>query len=245
MEVHPIGCLNGRSTENITNGIKRMTKIPREDVFMVGGIELTQIAEKYMALSPKTKLLSAACGGGELELYLCEKYGCVVTGVDASSDGISKAKTRTTARGLESLASFEVGDVENLRFEEEMFDVVFCSGALCAFLEKGPLEFHRVLKPQGKVVVFEVIWLQDDIPKEANEYWTNGGKWQVLTLTRHCQVFQKQGFDILLSEAYHEPSWWEAYHEDRSSSSSFQKERAQYLSDQEYIGVGLFILEKA
>ena len=213
-----------------------MTKISREDVFMVGGIELTQMAEKHIALSPETKLLSVACGGGELELYLCEKYGCAVTGVDASSDGISKAKTKTTSRGLESLASFEVGDVENLRFEGEMFDVVFCSGALCAFLEKGPLEFHRVLKPQGKVVILEVIWLQDDIPKEANEYWTNGGKYQVLTLAGHCQVFQDQGFSILLSETYHEPSWWEVFFEDRSSLPDFQKQREQYLSDQDYIG---------
>jgi len=222
-----------------------MPKIVREDVFMVGGIELTQIAEKHMTLSPETKLLSVACGGGELELYLCEKYGCTVTGVDASSHGIENAAAKTTSRRLEKLASFEVGDAENLRFEGETFDVVFCSGALCAFLEKGPMEFHRVLKPQGKVVIFEVIWLEDDIPKEVNENWTNGGKFQVLNLASHCQAFQDQGFDIVLSEAYHEPSWWEAYHEDRSSSPSFQEEKEQYLSDQDYIGVGLFILEKA
>lgn len=222
-----------------------MPKILREEVFMVGGIELTQIAEKYIVLSPETKLLSIACGGGELELYLCEKYGCTVTGVDASSDGISNAKTKTTSRGLEKRVSFEVGDAENLRFKEETFDDVFCSGALCAFLEKGPLEFHRVLKPQGQVVVLEVIWLRDDFPKEANEYWTNGGKWQVLTLARHCQVFQDQGFSVLLSEAYHEPSWWEAFFEDRNSLPAFQEQRKRYLSDQDYIGVGLFILEKA
>ena len=222
-----------------------MPKISREEVFMVGGIELTQIAEKHMALSSERKFLSVACGGGELELYLCEKYGCAITGVDASSDGISNAQVKTTARGLERLASFEVGDAENLRFDGEMFDVVFCSGALCAFLEKGPLEFHRVLKPQGKVVVFEVIWLQDDIPKEVNEYWTNGGKWQVLTLARHCQVFQDQGFNVLLSEVYHEPSWWEAFFKDRNFLPAFQEQRKQYRSDQEYIGVGLFILEKA
>ena len=166
---------------------------------MVGGIELTRIAETHLALSQKTKLLSVACGQGELELYLCEKYGCAVTGVDASCGAISQARAKTASRGLERLASFEVGDAKDLRFDGEMFDVIFCSGALCAFLGEGPIEFHRVLSPQGRAVVLEVVWRQDDVLKEVSEYWTNGGKWQVLTLVRHCQSFQ--GAHILVGGA--------------------------------------------
>lgn len=53
-----------------------MQRISRSEVIMPGGIELTQIAEDQMDLSSDSKLLSVACGTGELELYLAEKYGC-------------------------------------------------------------------------------------------------------------------------------------------------------------------------
>ena len=57
-------------------------EISREEVIMPGGVELTKEAEQHMGLGPPTTLLSVACGTGELELYLAEKYKCNVVGID-------------------------------------------------------------------------------------------------------------------------------------------------------------------
>ena len=63
--------LNSGSQENA----KKMQEISRKEVIMPGGIELTRVAESYMALSSDSKLLSVACGTGELELYFAKKSG--------------------------------------------------------------------------------------------------------------------------------------------------------------------------
>jgi ubiquinone/menaquinone biosynthesis C-methylase UbiE len=114
-----------------------MYEISRKQVIMPGGIELTREAERHIGLRPDTRMLSVACGTGGLELYLAEKFGCPVVGVDLSASFIRAAREKAAARKLDDLVSFEIGDGSSLAFGDASFDMVFCSGALCAFFESG------------------------------------------------------------------------------------------------------------
>jgi ubiquinone/menaquinone biosynthesis C-methylase UbiE len=124
-----------------------------------------------------------------------------------------------------------------------MFDVVFCSGALCAFFHNGLREFQRVVKPGGKCAVIEVVWRHERVPLEVVQRWTEGTA-HVLTLAGNCEAFEQQGFRVLLSQEYHEPSWWESYYEDRGDAPNWIKERDNYRRDQEHLGLGLFVVKK-
>ena len=132
-----------------------MLQLSREEVIMPGGIELTRVAESYMGLTSEDQLLSIACGTGELELYFAEKYGCHVTGIDSEQGFIAKAKQKTVQRNLQDWATFKIGDGKALIFQSNSFDIVFCSGALCAFFYDGLREFNRVLKAKGKAVIID------------------------------------------------------------------------------------------
>ncbi|NIM92228.1 MAG: methyltransferase domain-containing protein [Anaerolineales bacterium] len=221
-----------------------MREASRKEVIMPGGIELTKEAERHVNLRANTRMLSVACGTGELELYLAEKYKCYIVGVDTSDDFIRSAREKTAARRLGDLVTFEVGDGNALTFGDASFDVVFCSGALCAFFDNGLREFHRVLKPGGRAVVIDVIWRREDVPEEIERCWT-GGTACVLTLNGNEQAFATHQFHTLFAREYHEPSWWEAYYEDRGNASHWQEERQNYRAHQDYIGLGLFVIEKA
>jgi ubiquinone/menaquinone biosynthesis C-methylase UbiE len=210
---------------------------------MPGGIELTKEAEQHVDLGPSTTILSVACGTGELELYLAEKYKCKIVGIDSSDGFIRTAREKTAARSLDELASFEIGDGNSLKFEEASFDAVFCSGALCAFFGNGLREFHRVLKPGGRVVVLDVIWRRGNVPKEVARQWTEGTA-DIRTVNGNCAASTEQGFVVLFAQAYHEPSWWDAYYEDRGTAPQWIAEHRRYKRDQEYLGLGLFVLEK-
>lgn len=220
-----------------------MTKISRKEVIMPGGIEMLLEAENYMMLDPDCHLLSVACGTGELELYLAEKYGCHITGIDSGKGFIERAQEKTLARKLQEVAKFEVGDGNNLKFEPSSFDVVFCSGALCAFFLNGLKEFHRVLMPHGIAVITDVVWRKNAIPKEIDDCWS-GGSAHILTRTANSEAFADAGFQTVFSKEYHEPSWWDAYYEDRGHAQHWQEERDHYLDHQDYIGLGLFVIEK-
>jgi ubiquinone/menaquinone biosynthesis C-methylase UbiE len=221
-----------------------MVEINRQEVIMPGGIELTLEAERHLDLHSDTRLLSVACGTGELELYLAEKYGCAVTGIDIGEWAIKRAREKVAARGLGHLARFEIGDGNALRFATEAFDVVLCCGALCAFFDNGLKEFHRVLAPGGRAAIMDVLWRRDPVPEHVAQCWAGEGA-TVLTRDGNCRAFEERGFRVRFAQAYHEPAWWKAYYDDREDAPHWREERANYEAHRDYIGLGVFILEKS
>lgn len=220
-----------------------MTQICRQEVIMPGGIELTLEAERHLDMNPDTKVLSVACGTGELECYLAENYGCAIVGIDITEGFIERARKKAAARGLGSLVQFKIGDGNCLEFGNGMFDVVFCSGALCEFYDNGLAEFHRVLRRGGRAAIIDVIWKSEQVPRDVEQCWTEGTA-KILTLDGNCRAFTSHGFKVLFSQAYHEPSWWEAYYDDRGNAPNWQQERANYRAHKDYIVLGLFVTEK-
>ena len=97
-------------------------------------------------------ILDVACGSGTLSLKIAEK-GCKVYGIDISEDAIKSAKR--LAERAKIACTFEVGNAENLPYADEYFDKIVCSSSLEHFKDemKALKEIHRVLKPNGRVVL--------------------------------------------------------------------------------------------
>lgn len=105
-------------------------------------------------LDPKEgeKILDIACGGGELSLKIAEK-GSKVCGINLSEDEIKYAKCLAERERI--LCEFKVGNAEDLPYQDKYFDKVVCSSSLEHFKDdiKALKEMHRVLKPNGSVVL--------------------------------------------------------------------------------------------
>jgi SAM-dependent methyltransferase len=97
-----------------------------------------------------TSLLDVACGTGRFAAHAAVAGGLRVTGVDVSSVAIDAARRRLPA------GEFVVGDAQALPFADETFDRVTCLGSLEHFPDpaKGAAELRRVLRPDGRAVVF-------------------------------------------------------------------------------------------
>lgn len=218
-------------------------ELQRAEVIMPGGIPLTLEAERHLEITPETWLLSVACGTGEIECYLALKYGCQVLGVDVRKDHVARAQEKARARGLGHLVQLAIGDGNALQVGAGTFDLVYCSGAFSDYLGNGLAEFYRVLKPGGRAVVIDIIFRSDHVPPHVEEYWSVGAT-KVTTLAGRCRDFAGHGFGTLFAQGYHQPSWWEAYYEDREPTPGWQAERARYRVHKDYVGVGLFVMEK-
>lgn len=112
-------------------------------------------AEEFIArldLKPGTKVLDLACGTGNLAIPAA-KTGAEVTGVDIAPNLIDQAITRAEAEGLS--AKFEVGDAEDLPYEDASFDVVMTMfGAMFAPRpEVAASELKRVCRPGGLIAM--------------------------------------------------------------------------------------------
>ena len=87
---------------------------------------------RLLEVGPSSSVLEIGCGSGGYALYLAEKAGCQIVGVDINEPGIRSAKELAQTRGLDSRARFERCDVsKKLPFDDETFDAVFSNDVLC------------------------------------------------------------------------------------------------------------------
>ncbi|MET8850248.1 methyltransferase domain-containing protein [Amycolatopsis sp. NPDC004625] len=104
-------------------------------------------------------LLDAGCGLGAPAIHIAGEYGARVTGITISPVEASRAEARAQESGVSDLVTFEVADYHALPHAENHFDAVVAIESLFnAFdLDKALLEFHRVLRPGGRVAFSEMI----------------------------------------------------------------------------------------
>lgn len=125
-----------------------------------GGIDIywRKVAiNKLKKRQPKT-ILDVATGTGDLALQAWatlkpEK----ITGADISAGMVEVGREKVAKKGLSDKIDLQIGDSENLPFEDNSFDAVTVAFGVRNFenLEKGLSEIQRVLKPNGTLVVLE------------------------------------------------------------------------------------------
>ena len=117
-------------------------------------------ALKYIVDGTPQNILDVACGTGDSTIAAAKAAaeGSKVIGVDISEGMMALVEGKAVEAGVADRITTEVGDGENLRFEDGNFDRVTCAFGIRNFenKEKGLSEFHRVLKPGGKVVILEL-----------------------------------------------------------------------------------------
>jgi ubiquinone/menaquinone biosynthesis C-methylase UbiE len=98
-------------------------------------------------------VLDVGAGTGFLSIMLAE-IGYSVVGVDLSEDMIKNAQRKMDARGLK--VRLELGDAEDLPFEDESFDALVNRAVLWTLPDpkKALSEWKRVLKPGGTLCFF-------------------------------------------------------------------------------------------
>jgi ubiquinone/menaquinone biosynthesis C-methylase UbiE len=126
-----------------------------EDIFAIG-IEV-DLVRQY--ISPGVKVLDVGCGNGfSAESHaLCE--GAKIIGVDFSQAMVDVATSTRSRDGL----SFVQGDIRNLIFKDDQFDIVYTTRTLINLQtweeqQRGMEECIRVCRPGGTVLFLEAFW---------------------------------------------------------------------------------------
>jgi ubiquinone/menaquinone biosynthesis C-methylase UbiE len=118
----------------------------------------TQILERefdIIGLKPGMKVLDAGCGTGANARKMAGKVAPGhVTGVDMDALFISEARKFATNNDIHNV-SYERGDITNLQYPDDIFDVAYCR--LVLMHVHNPVatitELQRVTKRKGRVAV--------------------------------------------------------------------------------------------
>jgi arsenite methyltransferase len=154
-------------------------------------------------------ILDVATGTGHSAIALANLVGAKgrVVGIDIAADMLAVARANITKTGLDNV-DLQLGDAENLSFEDDRFDKVVCASGIFFLPDMlaGLKEWRRVAKPAG-VVAFSSFGETAFNPMRemyANRIQNNYGVvlppsrgFQRLNTVEKCQdLMQQAGFGL-------------------------------------------------
>jgi SAM-dependent methyltransferase len=143
-----------------------------------------RVADTLDSVPPGATVLDLGCNSGGLGRRLIAEKGCRMFGVDVNPELVERA----VSKGYDAYT----GLAEDLRYDDESFDVVVASELLEHVFDPALVlaEARRVLKPGGLLL--------GDVPTET-------GHWGLETIADHryhARVFTRDSLDALLSEFF-------------------------------------------
>jgi len=112
---------------------------------------------KFIKSQKHDSILDIATGTGDMAIMYGKTDAKRIVGLDISSGMLQVAIDKVKGTELDSRIDFQVGDAENLPFDESSFDVASVTYGIRNFedLEKGLSEIKRVLNKGGMLVILE------------------------------------------------------------------------------------------
>jgi serine/threonine-protein kinase HipA len=135
----------------------------------------TSTAQALARLSPLPSapiIADLGCGPGAASLVLARETGGRVLAVDLHTPFLAALRHRATAQGLQSRIHAVRGDMARPPIGEATLDLVWSEGAAYTVGTATALKAWRpLLRPGGQLVLSELVWLTDDRPADAREFW--------------------------------------------------------------------------
>ena len=155
--------LGANILEALERAGKDVTALTVEDLapieeFHIGGRKPTLELARLAGLSEGMRVVDVGCGIGGPARALAHYFGCEVVGVDLTEAFCTAAKLLTERTGLAHKVTIRHGSALDLPLEDRSVDVVWMQHVGMNIQDKAGLfrEFRRVLRPEGKLALYEV-----------------------------------------------------------------------------------------
>jgi SAM-dependent methyltransferase len=232
------------------------------------GPERLIYTRKAFRMLPKIdapRILDIGCGRGSPTLELARLSKGHVTGIDVNHSSLDDLNRRIKEQGLDEMVSVFRCSMLEMDFDDESFDVVWSEASIWVTgFEKGLRGWRRLIKPEGFLVVHEMVWLRTDPPKEIQDYWKETyPAINIRTVDDMLKMIPGCGYKVMGHFKLPEDAWWDLYYgplEDRvkelnkkysgdtSARGVLEKEQREidlYKKYPEYYGSAFFIMQKA
>lgn len=128
----------------------------------------SQVADEIVSSFTTGTILDLGTGPGYLPVEIVKrKPNLNIIGIDLSKKLIQMAQANAAKAGLSSQLGFEVGNAANLRFDNDVFDMVISTGMLHSL--KDPVrvlkEIYRVVTKGGQAWIFDPAKVASDVDR--------------------------------------------------------------------------------
>ena len=135
-------------------------------------LEALENTNEYMAGKAKIKandlVLDAGCGVGGAAIYLAHHRNAKVIGVSLSERQVKTAKENAVRHNVADRVSFFEADYCQTTFANGSFDIIWACESSSSASDKRVMlqEWHRLLKPQGKLILLDFFRSSDKLSED-------------------------------------------------------------------------------
>lgn len=115
-----------------------------------------RVLQRVKSIKPES-VIDIATGTADLAILISKAKPKKIIGVDISASMLQKGREKILNKKLGHLIDLQLGDSENLAFEDNSFDLAMVAFGVRNFedLDKGLKEILRILKPGGSLIILE------------------------------------------------------------------------------------------
>lgn len=153
-----------------------------------------------LRVSERSHVLEVASGSGGPALYLAQRIGCRVTGVDVNPSGVGTAKALAARAGLAERLRFMVADAsQTLPFPDDSFDALLCIDSMNHFPNRSDVlkEWCRILKPGGRAIFTDPVVLTGPVTNEELAARSSIGLFVFVPKGLNEELIVKAGFKLV------------------------------------------------
>ena len=178
-----------------------LARLAPYDHFHGRGLEATKEMADSLRIAASDHILDVGSGIGGPARYLCDRFGCRVTGIDLTAEFCEVARHLNRLLGFEGKVKFEQGDALRMPFPDATFDGAYSMNVSMNIADKAALyrEIRRVLKPGAWLVLSEIA-KGAGAPMDYPTPWARTAQTSFLaTQDETIRTLQAAGFEIVQS----------------------------------------------
>jgi len=163
-------------------------------------------------LNNESRIVDLGCGTGGQTMVLAMNAPGQITGIDLFPLFIDLFNRNAGKLNLQNRVKGIMGSMDNLSFQNEELDLIWCEGAIYNIgFERGLNEWRKFLKTGGYVAVTEASWFTDERPAEIDAFWQDAYP-GIDTIPNKVAQMQKAGYIPVATFILPENCWTEHFY---------------------------------